>query len=183
MNYRHQEAGKCRHDLLQEQRIHLVFSEECLPLLLFLPILYKRRRKTEGHLIRQCGLAASERRPNGLVQHLTVEIGVGCQHPEIEVILHAAVGDTQGSQRLEFFRDHGITGIDPELRCIHPREDYRVLGDLRRGSDGIAKPDVNLNLAARPVDEAKQRYAHAAVMGFLANFGSADRIGLKRDAV
>jgi len=61
--------------------------------------------------------------------------------PQIEEILHAAIGDAQRNQGLELFGDDCFGRIGFQLRCRHPEK--RRIFDLPRGRrDGVTEPDI-----------------------------------------
>lgn len=87
------EGTQCGNDIAQGQCFQPILSQECQPLHLFLHILCKSISETQWGVISQRGLSTLEGGLNGLAKRLTIEVGVLRQYPEIEIILHATVGD------------------------------------------------------------------------------------------
>lgn len=95
-NDRRHESGQRGSDVVQRQRFQSVLSQEGLPLHLLVRILRKGIGDPEWSPSRQDGLAVVEGGLNCLAENVAIKAGMPRQYPEIEVILHAAVGYAKG---------------------------------------------------------------------------------------
>ena len=123
----------------------------------------------------QCGL-------DRLGQQIGVQGFSFQQHRQIEVVLQAAVGHAQQGDGVEFFRDDRVRRAGRPGRGQIVQQD-RIDRIHRRRCDGIAEADIDLRLAARLGQFARDDHADAAVAGFLADFLDRDRCGVECNAV
>lgn len=90
--------------------------------------------------------------------------------------------DIQGDG-VEFFRDDRVRRVGPQLGRGKIVQQDRIDRIHRGRCDGIAEADIDLRLAARLGQFARDDHADAAVAGFLADLLDRDRGGLKFNAV
>jgi hypothetical protein len=128
-------------------------------------------------------LPAGDGRFDGAPQFRIVQRGVVQQHPEVEEVLHAAVGHTQNCHGVQLLGDDGGLGVGTQRRCGNIGQQGRIRDRLRSGRDRIAEADVDLQGQARAVEGGTQIDAYAAVAGVLANRGACGRLGDEHDAV
>jgi len=93
---------------------------------------------------------------NVLAKRLPNEGDVLCQYPKIEIILQWTVGEAQWRQCPKFFSHYGVTWINQQLGRVELRQHDRAFDILRHRRDGIAKSNINMDLATRAANYTKQ---------------------------
>jgi hypothetical protein len=83
---------------------------------------------------------------------------VRCPRKRVDskVVLHPAVCQTEGRERLELFGHDRVARVGTKLRRSELGQHYRVLNIVRLWRHGIAVADVDLKLAAGAIDRAQQ---------------------------
>lgn len=137
-----------------------VLLDECLPQRLPRRIV----RELVGEADRQFGGNGHAATFEGGLDRLGQQVGIEGfafqQHRQVEVVLHAAVRHAQQRDGVEFFGDDGVGRIGPKPGCWQVVQQYRIdrIHGTRR--DGIAEADIDLRLAARPGQFARDDHAH-----------------------
>jgi hypothetical protein len=103
------------------------------------------------------------------MENSLIDLCVGREKPQIEIIFQACVGHTQTDNRFVLLGDYGVYRIDTQRWRRDVFKKRRKLHEFCRWRNGIAVANVELHLAARNVQFAGHRHAHTRIVGILAS--------------
>src|SRR5260370_21764695 len=174
-NDRHDESGDRVPHLAEFSQVlrqrHPV--EKRLPLIDPPPIFQEGAGKRSRKPGRQRRLAAGECGLRGPAHSRHYERSVTAENPDVEEILHAAVGNAEVNHCLKFLGNHHLGRVSLEPGRFHFQH-HRESGFFRHRIDRVAKTDVNLKRRLRPVQGGRYADAHAVVLGCLSDLLAAD---------